>query len=210
MTKYRTFFAVLIGLFLSLSCFTTQANKPSDYHYNPSFSGLWILDKHKKKLNKTQVNDIVYHVYARADQHKIDPLFLLSIINTESSFNTKARSSVGALGLMQVLPKWHKDKIKGRDITKVSVNIEVGTKIIDDCLKKHKDNVEKGLYCYLGGRSKSYVNKIYKTHSEIKRTLVEQKFTNQLPIIVRSDFKNPRLYHKLLSEEKYETLIASI
>ena len=37
-------------------------------------------------------------------QHHFDPAFILSLIQVESSFRIKARSSVGAIGLMQLMP----------------------------------------------------------------------------------------------------------
>ena len=36
--------------------------------------------------------------------HKIDPLFVLALMKTESTFNNWSRSFNGALGLMQILP----------------------------------------------------------------------------------------------------------
>jgi soluble lytic murein transglycosylase-like protein len=182
----------------------------NDRLYNQVIISEWITGKVNKRVSKREADSIVYHVNKQANRHKIDPLLLLSIIKKESTFYVKARSKSGARGLMQVMPRWHRDKIKGRDITNVAVNVEVGTKIISDCLVKHSDNVEKALYCYLGGKSKAYYNSIASTHKELKRLIITEKFLNEKPIMAFNKFTKPRQYHDKLSESKYETLIASL
>lgn len=156
-----------------------------------------------KNISKAQAESIIHYVFKEAKRHKIDPLLLLAIIKTESTFKLNAKSTKGARGLMQVLPYWHKDKIRGRNINELAVNIEVGTIIINDCLKKHNDNVKRGLRCYLGGQSKSYVKKVATSHQELKELLVTQMFTREQPVIILSNFNNPRQYHAEL--EKMET-----
>jgi membrane-bound lytic murein transglycosylase C len=39
-------------------------------------------------------------------KYNLDPAFVLAIIRQESSFNPRARSQVGAIGLMQIMPKY--------------------------------------------------------------------------------------------------------
>ena len=163
-----------------------------------------------KNISKAQAETIVLHVFNEAKRHKIDPLLLLAIIRSESTFNSNARSSEGARGLMQVLPRWHRDKIRGRNINDVKVNIEVGTTIINDCLNKYNDNVNRALGCYLGDRSAEYVAKISATHRELKQILVTQMFVREQPITVLSDFNKPRHYHTQLAELEYRYLMLAL
>lgn len=159
----------------------------------------WIPSVNKN-VSKVQADTIVRQVFLEAKRHKIDPLLLLSIIKAESTFNVGAKSTSGARGLMQVLPYWHRDKIRGRNINSIDVNIEVGTTIINDCLIKHNDNVNRALGCYLGGGSGKYIAKIAKTHKELKQTLVQQMFVREQPVTILSDFNKPRQYHIQLAE----------
>lgn len=54
---------------------------------------------------KSRAYEISRAVITEANHHKMDPLFLLAVIQTESQFNLKARGRHGEIGLMQVLPK---------------------------------------------------------------------------------------------------------
>ena len=88
-------------------------------------------------------------VYQEARTHGIDPKLMLALVATESSFNPKSLSIAGAKGYTQVIPKWHRDKIKGRDIWNVAVNIEVGVKVLKDCFRRNKTEYS-ALACYNG------------------------------------------------------------
>lgn len=173
---------------------------------NRVITSAWISTVNKD-VKKTTADKIIHYVFLEARRHKIDPLLLLSIISVESTFKTKTRSKAGAKGLMQVLPKWHKEKIRGRDINDIAVNIEVGTKIINDCLVKHKDNVNRALYCYLGGPSKSYSNKIAVNHKKLRQTIATQLFVLEQPIIILSSFNKPREYHDRLNGLQYNKVL---
>lgn len=58
---------------------------------------------------KLQSKKIVETLISESKKHKIDPIFLVSIIKTESSFNPNARGTSGEIGLMQLLPATAKD-----------------------------------------------------------------------------------------------------
>ena len=68
-------------------------------------------------------------------KYRIDPLLILSIVREESRFDSDARSSAGALGLMQLMPKTavrFDKKVKlgirsSHDILNVTHNLHLGT-----------------------------------------------------------------------------------
>lgn len=69
-----------------------------------------------------------------SEQYDIDKNLVLAIVKTESSFNKKAKSSVGAEGLMQIMPetaKWIAGKLKEEyrpeNIYDPELNIRYGT-----------------------------------------------------------------------------------
>ncbi len=89
--------------------------------------------KHKKSSNR-----IVKAIIKEAKDHGIDPIFIASIIKTESSFNPEARGLAGEVGLMQLMPSTAKEiaerlKIKWRGpktLLDPINNIRIGTAYI--------------------------------------------------------------------------------
>lgn len=71
----------------------------------------------------------------------LDPMLLVAMIAIESSFNPFAESTVGAQGLMQVIPRFHKDKIgedAGEDaLFDPALNIRVGALVLKEGLKRY-------------------------------------------------------------------------
>jgi soluble lytic murein transglycosylase-like protein len=47
---------------------------------------------------------LVVAIHELAPKYGLDPAFVLEVVKAESDFNPKARSSKGALGLMQLIP----------------------------------------------------------------------------------------------------------
>jgi soluble lytic murein transglycosylase-like protein len=71
----------------------------------------------------------------------VDPMLLVAMMAVESSFNPFAESPVGAQGLMQVIPRYHMDKI-GRDAGKDALfdperNVRVGAQVLHEGLRRY-------------------------------------------------------------------------
>jgi soluble lytic murein transglycosylase-like protein len=68
----------------------------------------------------------------------IDPLLVLAVIAVESRFNPIAESDYGARGLMQIVPRFHPEKVPGpygeRALLDPWTNIHVGTRILREYL----------------------------------------------------------------------------
>ncbi len=89
----------------------------------------------------------------------LDPLFVASVIKSESSFRRNARSPAGALGLMQVLPNTGKYVSNMHNfgwygswkLVEPSYNIKIGTAYLKYLNKKFKGNTEHVLIAYNWG-----------------------------------------------------------
>lgn len=99
---------------------------------------------------------LVKAVLKYSNEFKIDPNVAIGLIRVESSFDKYAISPVGALGYMQILPKWHLDKIKilrerfgHGNVFDVDFNIALGLMILNEYKSKYK-SIEKGLLKYNG------------------------------------------------------------
>lgn len=154
----------------------------------------WVIQRTKNKVDYQYAIGIVNSVYEHAHKQGVDPLVVIGMISKESMFKPKAKSGYGAAGLMQVVPRFHQDKIKKRNIYNRDVNIEVGVKVLFDCLKNRK-TVKGALNCYSGG-AKGYAEYVQARHKEIKQAIVLGLFDNNQRINV--DYA----YHKPLREPR--------
>lgn len=91
-----------------------------------------------------------------AREADLDPLLIVAMIAVESSFNPNAESHAGALGLMQVIPRWHWDKIGEENDKEVlfdpRFNVQVGTLVLVEGLQRY-GSLEDALQYYNGARN---------------------------------------------------------
>jgi hypothetical protein len=90
---------------------------------------------------------------AQQAANDIDPLLISAIIGIESGFNPMAQSVMGAQGLMQVIPRFHRDKLPpdaaaGGLLDPVS-NVRVGTQVLKEAIRRQGGLIE-GLQHYAG------------------------------------------------------------
>ena len=87
------------------------------------------------------------HVDGAAKRHGVDSALIRAIIETESSWRPNARSKVGAMGLMQLMPKTAK-WLGVRNAYDPAQNIEGGSKYIAQLIRQFGGNVSKALMAY--------------------------------------------------------------
>ena len=96
---------------------------------------------------------IVEAAYRTAAQVGLDPLLVLAVISVESRFNPIAESGMGARGLMQIIPKYHLDKLAAHGgeeaVLDPESNIAVGTQILREYVRR-TGSLEAGLQYYNG------------------------------------------------------------
>jgi soluble lytic murein transglycosylase-like protein len=96
---------------------------------------------------------IVETAYRTAAQVGLDPLLVLAVISVESRFNPIAESGMGARGLMQIIPKYHLDKLAAHGgeeaVLDPESNIAVGSQILREYVRR-TGSLEAGLQYYNG------------------------------------------------------------
>ncbi len=88
-----------------------------------------------------------------ARRHKVDPAMVKAIIMAESSFNPRAISKSGALGLMQLMPKTAKS-LGVNDAFDPENNINAGVLYFKKLLNEFRGDVELALAAYNAGSRK--------------------------------------------------------
>lgn len=63
-----------------------------------------VIAHYQGRMSPQHVQDVPGMILAESKKYDFDPMLLTALIVTESSFNNKARSRKGAMGLMQILP----------------------------------------------------------------------------------------------------------
>lgn len=128
--------------------------------FSYAFSPDWIVEQTKGKVTHTQAVKIVKAVHKHAFEQQVDPDIIFKIIQTESTYNPKARGGA-SVGLMQIIPYWHKDKIQGRNLFSIDTNVEVGVKIFKEYLEKSNGSVRQALWRYNAStKKKQYAEKV--------------------------------------------------
>jgi len=84
----------------------------------------------------------------------LDSRLVEAIIQVESSGRPDVVSNKGAIGLMQIVPRWHRDRCglsDDTDLFKPDVNIRCGSKVLRHYLAKENNNLREALARYNGG-----------------------------------------------------------
>ena len=112
----------------------------------------------KYRISTAESLRYVSHAIEVSKEVNLDPVLLLAIMATESSFNPNAQSRAGAQGLMQVLTRVHTEKFEpyGGVVAAFvpEANIRVGALILKACIAK-AGSLEAGLRSYLGAPNAS-------------------------------------------------------
>lgn len=145
-------------------------------------------NKAYKILNQTDMN------YVKKVNSEICFLALVhAIIHRESNFNKDAKSSAGAIGLMQIMPFTANYEMKRLNFyTKTSLfnkqkNITIGASILNRLLKKYSGNLVYAIAAYNCGEGNL---------SKIQKSISKLKALKPLDLIELIPIKETRIYVK--------------
>jgi soluble lytic murein transglycosylase-like protein len=123
------------------------------------------------------VQGYVATAYRAGSQFKVDPLLILAVVAIESRFNPVAESVLGAKGLMQVIAKFHMEKLADHGgeqaLLDPEVNILVGTQILREYMRRFGET-ETALQMYAGAfdePSSSYAFKVLAERARLEQLL---------------------------------------
>jgi soluble lytic murein transglycosylase-like protein len=124
------------------------------------------------------IEEYIGHV---AFQYQLDPQLVVALIEVESAWDAKARSSKGALGLMQLMPETAA-RFRVRDPLDPRTNIEGGARYLRLLLDRFDQNLTYALAAYNAGETvvakrggmppyeetRSYVDRVRKRFTELQ------------------------------------------
>lgn len=110
------------------------------------------VSKHYRVSNEA-LEPIFAAAQSAGKELRLDPLLIIAVIGVESAFNPYSQSAVGATGLMQVVPRYHLDKLPD-DVDRSGfldplTNVRVGAKVLRESISR-SGGVENGLQQFGG------------------------------------------------------------
>ena len=110
---------------------------------------------------------IDYEAYVKQSSisHNLDPYLVCAVIKSESNWDPEAESNQGAQGLMQVIPRFHQDKVPDgageKALLDPVINIKVGTHVLEEAIRR-RGGLIPGLQHYAGSSDPTgaYANKV--------------------------------------------------
>lgn len=124
----------------------------------------------KFKRQEAAVRQYVDLAWAEADKREqLAPELLIAIIQEESAFRPQVQSPYGAQGLMQVVRRWHRDKLHpAESLFDPEVNIRVGADVLEEYLQRAGGDLDRALRKY-SGNARGYVQNIKKETRALAR-----------------------------------------
>lgn len=135
------------------------------------------------RVARESARDMVRTAFHEGRRNGVDPLLILAVIAVESRFNPIAESEQGAVGLMQIVPRFHMDKVNtgidvGVDAAGLSflpprANIAIGARILKDSIRRGGGEAA-GLQLYNGSfddESRAYANRVQVERRRLEETL---------------------------------------
>ena len=123
-------------------------------------------------------------IYEKAKKYDVDPALVVAVIEQESRFKPRARSHVGARGLMQLMPRtgrW----MGAKDLYNPEQNIDAGVRYIKYLDRRFNGDLKKIIAAYNGGEgnvkryqgippfreTRQYVKKVMKNYDRRTREI---------------------------------------
>jgi soluble lytic murein transglycosylase-like protein len=127
------------------------------------------------------IKRLVEMAFAVGHEVNLDPLLILAVMAVESRFNPIAESGAGAQGLMQVIPKYHADKVPDSQtdasFLNPSVNVLVGAKVLKDYIGRSGGNLQTGLQMYNGApwdSTAQYASKVIAEKDRLRQVVTHR------------------------------------
>jgi hypothetical protein len=127
-------------------------------------------------------------IYEKSQKYDVDPALVAAVMEAESAFRPRARSPVGAAGLMQLMPRtgrW----MGARNLYDPEQNVEAGVKYLKYLENRFSGNLTKQIAAYNAGEgnvrryggvppfreTRSYVTKVMQNYEKRNKQLEEFK-----------------------------------
>jgi soluble lytic murein transglycosylase len=118
-----------------------------------------LINEHSEYRTKSVKNMLFPNWYFESVSYhssQVDPWLIQSLIRQESAFDPRAKSRVGATGLMQLMPATARiyGKINRHQLKDPEQNVRVGVRFFERLLERYDGNIHFALAAYNAGPGK--------------------------------------------------------
>jgi len=159
------------------------AAEPSLGSLSPRMRGALDYVSKRYRVADEALLPIFSTAQATARELHLDPLLIIAVIGVESGFNPFSQSVVGAQGLMQVIPRFHLDKLP-EEMPSASfldpvTNVQVGARVLKESIRRN-GGLEEGLQQFGGAVSdpeRRYAGKVLAEKQRLEQAALRLRTT---------------------------------
>jgi len=158
-----------------------QPSEPRADPNEPRYRALAEFLARRYRVSQDATFDLVSFAHAAGYQIGLDPLLIIAVIAVESRFNPIAESVAGAKGLMQVIPKYHADKLEEfggeQAVFDPRINILVGSQILKE-YERRAGSTTAALQMYagaVGDTEDGYSSKVFAEKKRLQSVVNQSK-----------------------------------
>ncbi|MBS1159085.1 MAG: Lytic transglycosylase, catalytic [Proteobacteria bacterium] len=150
---------------------------------NPRMRGALDYVSRHYHVSTEALQPIFATAQATAHELRLDPLLIIAVIGVESGFNPFSQSVIGAQGLMQVVPRFHQDKLievaDQASFLDPVTNVLVGAKVLKESINRY-GGLEDGLQQFGGAINdpeRRYSSKVLAEKQRLEQAVLRLRTT---------------------------------
>lgn len=150
---------------------------------NPRMRGALDYVSRRYHVSTEALQPIFATAQSAAHELRLDPLLIIAVIGVESGFNPFSQSVIGAQGLMQVVPRFHQDKLievaDQASFLDPVTNVLVGAKVLKESISRN-GGLEDGLQQFGGAINdpeRRYSSKVLAEKQRLEQAVLRLRTT---------------------------------
>ena len=156
---------------------------PSMEDLSPKMQGALDYVSRRYRVSTDALQPIFAAAQTVGRELRLDPLLIVAVIGVESGFNPFSQSVVGAQGLMQVVPRFHLDKLPDEADRSAFldpvINVQVGARVLKESIRR-SGGLEDGLQQFAGAINdpdRRYSTKVLAEKQRLEQALLARRTT---------------------------------
>ena len=162
---------------------SAAAGESAGESLTPRMRGAMSYVSKRYRVSTDALQPIFATTQAIGRELRLDPLLIIAVIGVESGFNPFSQSVVGAQGLMQVMPRFHLDKLpedaEPSAFLDPVTNVHVGARVLKESIRRYGD-VESGLQQFGGALNdpdRRYASKVLAERGRLEQAALRPRTT---------------------------------